>query len=275
MLADLAPTRDAILHQAQLLPAAPQVLGGLCELLQDVNTDLEQVSDEIRIDAALAARVIRLSNSVVFGGGAPVASIEEAVNRVGFAEIVRLVGIATVAGLVDRSLAAYGVAADKLRESLLLHALASEALAAQTEIDSRDAYAAGLLRGVGMMVLDRMSRGRIVYDPESFATYSEWEHACFNVRAAEVTTMILDEWRFPAETVGAIERHLAPGDHPFAALLNLAGGIVAQHDGALAGEAKCWTLTPEKLAAAGLDEAQWQLASEQAGAAFRVQRRAL
>src|SRR4051812_43822670 len=137
MQADLTLTRDTILSHAQTLPAAPQVLGGLCEVLQDVNTDLDQVSEEIRIDSALAARVIRLSNSVIFGGGAPVASIEEAVNRVGFAEIVRLVGVATVSGLVDRSLSAYGVPANTFRESLLMHALASEALAGPTELDPR------------------------------------------------------------------------------------------------------------------------------------------
>jgi HD-like signal output (HDOD) protein len=275
MLADLSITRDTILQHAQALPAAPQVLGGLCELLQDLNTELDQISDEIRVDPALAARVIRLSNSVVFGGGSSVASIEEAVNRVGFAEIVRLVGIATVSGLVDRALAAYRVPADRFRESLLLHALASEALAAQTDIDPRAAYAGGLLRGVGMMVLDRMARGRIAYDAEAFATYSEWEHASFNVRATDVATMILDEWRFPAETVAAIEHHLAPEADRFAALLNLAGGIVAAHGFALPGEIACWTVTADKLATVGIDEAQWHVASAQAGTAFQIQRRAL
>lgn len=275
MLADQAITRDTILQHAQKLPAAPQVLGGLSELLQDINTDLDQISDEIRIDPALAARVIRLGNSVAFGGGSKVASVEEAVGRVGFAEIVRLVGVATVSGLVDRSLNAYNVPAERLREAMLLHALAAEALASHTEIDPRAAYAAGLLRGIGMMVLDRVSSGRIVYDPAAFPTYGDWEQACFNVRAPEVITMILDEWRFPAETVAAIEQHLAPTDNPFAALLNLAGGIVALHRFALPGETAAWVVSEEKLALAGIEEAQWHAASAQAGTAFQMQRRAL
>jgi HD-like signal output (HDOD) protein len=43
-------------------------LSELGELLQDPNTDLEQVSDLLRRDAALAARVIRIGNSAAFGG---------------------------------------------------------------------------------------------------------------------------------------------------------------------------------------------------------------
>jgi HD-like signal output (HDOD) protein len=162
-----------------------------------------------------------------------------------------------------------------LRESLLLHALASEALAAYTELDPRAAYAGGLLRGVGMMVLDRMSRGRSNYDAVAFASYGEWEHARFNVRAPEVATMILDEWRFPLETVAAIEQHLAPIDNRFAAVLNLAGGIAVLHSHALPGEQACWTVTAEKLALAGIDEAEWHVASAEAGTAFQIQRRAL
>lgn len=273
--AELALTRDDILKFAQALPAAPQVLGGLCELLEDVNTDLDQISGEIRRDPALAARVIRLSNSVAFGGGAGVSSIDAAVNRVGFAEIVRLVGIATVAGLVDRSLIAYGVDAERLRESLLLHALASEAIASHTSLDPRAGYAAGLLRGIGMMVLDRASRGRVAYDAIAFQTFSQWEEICFNVRAADVTTAVLDEWRFPAETVAALEQHLAPVDSQLAHVLNLAGAVVSSQGLALVGERAWWEVTPEKLAGAGLDEARFEAATAEAAAAFQRQRSAL
>ncbi len=276
-------TRETILRHAHDLPAAPQVLGGLCELLEDVNTDLDQIAEQIRVDPALGARVLRLSNSVAFGGGTKVGSIDEAVLRVGFAEITRLVGLATVAGLVDRALSAYGVAAEKLRESLLLHALASEALAGYTTVDPRMAYTAGLLRGVGMMVLDRAARGALaesdVFNADSFGSYDEWERARFGRTSVEVTTMVLDDWRFPAELVLAVQQHLQPetfddGDQA-ACVLNLAGAIVTQGNLALPGDAFAWTLTAEKLSAAGLDEEQFADAAAQARRVFERQRSAL
>lgn len=276
---DTVVTRDAILQHAQALPAAPQVLGGLCELLEDINTDLDQISEQIRVDPALSGRVLRMSNSAAFGGGAAATSIDEAVSRVGFAEITRLVGVATVAGLADRALNAYGIAAERMRESLLLHALACETLAQGTAIEPRSAYAVGLLRGVGMMVLDRVARGRgermEIFEAKRFTSYADWERAQFAVSNSEVTAMVLDEWRFPHELVVAIEQHLAPGGDVLANILNLGGAIVATHGLALPGDENSWALTPDKLAAAGIDEETWQGASDRAHDLFTQQRQAL
>lgn len=276
-------TRETILQYAQSLPAAPHVLGGLCELLENVNTSLHQICDEIRVDPALSARVIRLSNSVAFGGGVKVGSVDEAVGRVGVSEIMNLVGVATVAGLVDRSLKAYRLQAERLRDSLLLHALASEALARYTPIDPRSAYAAGLLRAVGMMVLDRVAREMPTavptFDPHRHASYEQWERYNFDVTAPEMTAMVMEEWRFPGESIHAVEhQHLsAPSAQPSvcAHVLNLAGAIVAAKGLALEGELKFWQVTPAKLAGAGIGDVQWHAACDQAFAAFERQRAAL
>lgn len=279
----VALTRDHILEHARTLPAAPQVLAGLCELLQEVNTGLDEIADQIRKDPTLAARVIRISNSIVFGGGGRIGSVDDAVNRVGFGELLRLVGAATAAGLVERSLTFYGIEAEKLRESLLLHALASEAIANFAGVDSRTAYAGGLLRALGMMVLDRAARGRVVpadgYTAQGYGGYWEWEGARFGLGSMEVATMVLDDWRFPSELVSAIQEHLLGSEDSYrdrlACVLNLAGAIVAEGGRALPGELTCWTVTPEKLAAAGLDEEQFQAASAQARALFEHQKAAL
>jgi HD-like signal output (HDOD) protein len=283
MPVDLALTRDQILDHARALPAAPRVMAELCELLQDINTDLDQIALSIRADPALAARVIRISNSVVYGGDWQVSSIDEAVNRVGFEEVLRLVGTASVASFVDQSLVMYGLEVEDVRSSLLLHALAAEALARQTAIDPRTAYTGGLLRALGMMVLDRAARGRLpeelAYNQGQFSSYFEWETARFGLGAADVTRMILDEWRFPDDIVTAIEEHLllrsSSYENPFACLLNLAGAIVAESELALPGDRVHWEISPDKLAGAGLDETQWQAAVADARAQFDRQREGL
>lgn len=283
MTVALTITREKIAEAARTLPAAPQVLGGLCELLQDVNADLEQVSNQIRLDAALAARVVRISNSPIFGMGVRIGSVDEAVNRVGFGEILRLVGVATVARLVDRELACYCIDAEQLRESLLLHALASEALARHTDIDPRTAYTAGLLRALGLMVIDRVSRGRMplndCYNPQRYGSYVEWEGANFGLSHPEVTTMILDDWRFEGSVVSAIQDHLllreSNVENRFACVLNLAGAIVTRAGFGLSGEASHWAITSEKLAAAGIESEQLDQAAGEAQALFTRQRSAL
>jgi HD-like signal output (HDOD) protein len=272
MAVDLALTRDQLLDHARALPAAPRVMAELCELLQDINTDLDQIAWVIRADPALAARVIRISNSVVYGGEWQVASIDDAVNRVGFEEVLRLVGTASVAGFVDRSLVIYGLEAEDVRSSLLLHALATESLARMSAVDPHVAYTAGLLRAMGMMVLDRAARGRLpdhlIYSPQEFPTYIEWETARFGLGTPDVTRMVLDEWRFPDDVITAIEEQLLPREssyeNPFACLINLAGAIVLDAGLALPGEREHWTVTPEKLAGARLDQSQFEAAAEDA-----------
>src|ERR1043165_8129522 len=85
-------SREKLLTVARSLPADLSVLSKLGEMLQDVNSDLDAIAGLLRRDVALAARIVRISNSPMFGGGGQVASIEDAVNRVGFSEILKLVG---------------------------------------------------------------------------------------------------------------------------------------------------------------------------------------
>lgn len=282
VVSPVAPiSREKILTTARLLPAAPQVLAGLCELLQDVNSDLDQVANQIRVDSALSARVIRISNSPIYGGSR-IGSVDEAVNRVGFGEILRLVGIASVAGLADRALTFYGIGAERMREALLIHALASEALARRSDVDPLQAYTGGLLRSLGIMVLDRIARDRRP-PPEAFAsqhfpTYREWEQASFGLNNTDVTTTVLDEWRFSSELVSALQRHLLVHDDDYndrlACVLNLAGSIVFDAGLALPGEAIRWTPTAEKLSAVGLDVAQMSEVAEEVRVIFERQRSA-
>lgn len=275
-------SREKILTTARLLPAAPQVLAGLCELLQDVNSDLDQVASQIRVDAALAARVIRISNSPVYGAGARIGSVDEAVNRVGFGEILRLVGIATVAGLVDRSLTFYNITAERMRESLLLHALASEALAQRVGLDTRTAYAGGLLRALGILVLDRVARERKpapeTYTAPRWRNYAEWERGAFGLNNTEVTTTVLDEWRFAPDLVGALQEHLLAREESYddrlACVLNLAGSIVAEAGLALPGDADAWTPTANKLSMVGLSADDLAEVAGQARILFERQRTA-
>jgi len=278
-----ALTRETILVHARTLPAAPQVLGGLCELLADANTDLDRIAAEIRLEPTLASRVIRISNSAAFGSGHRIGSVDEAVSRVGFGEVLGLVGAATVGGVADRALGCYGLPVDRLREAMLFHALASEALAVRANLDSRQAYAGGLLRSIGMMVIDHGARLLLsaseLYQLERYATYRDWEEEKFGLGGIDATTLVLGEWQFPPGLVTAVQEHFlareASYQDRFAVILHLAGCIAAERGLALPGEAAHWAFTPGKLDAAGLDETQFTKAANQAVASFERQRSAL
>ncbi len=268
--------REKLLQVARTLPADLEVLSSLGELLQDPNSDLDQVSDLLRRDVAMAARIVRISNSPLFGGNGGIASVEEAVNRVGFGEILKLVGTATVARFTESSLDHYGIGAHRLRANMLYGALAAEALARRAGVDPRTAYTAGLLRSLGIMVLDRASRGHAavteVYTSSIWPSYSAWEGQTFGVDNCEVAALILGEWRFPSDLSEGIRAHYLsrPTDlaQPLAVLLNLANGLSHRVSRTFAGEACWWEITPAKLEAAGLNEDDFEPAVVETERAF-------
>jgi HD-like signal output (HDOD) protein len=255
-------SREKLLQVARTLPADLHVLSQLGEMLQDVNSELDEIAGLLRRDIALATRIVRISNSPMFGGGGQIASTEEAVNRVGFSEILKLVGTATAARFSDHALEYYGISAQKLRDNMLYVAFAAEALARSAGTDTRIAYTAGLLRMLGQMVLDRACRGQVHatqrYAAGRWPSFSAWEGSIFGVNSCEVTALILDEWRFPPELGTAIRSHYlarsTDWDRPLAVLLNVANGLAHRAGHSCAGEASWWEITPEKLRGAGLSE---------------------
>ncbi len=253
-------SRENLLRIARALPADLSVLSKLGTMLQDENSDLDDIAALLRRDVALAARMVRIGNSPAYGAGGSVASVEEAVNRVGFGEVLKLVGAAAVSRFTERGLDLYCIEGKALRNNMLYTALATESLAHAAGIDPRLAYTAGLLRSLGLMVLDQASRGPAGltqrYTTDNWLSYSGWEGSTLGINNCEVAALILGEWGFSEEMSGAIRSHYLPhaGDAQsrLATLLNLANGLACRVNYGLAGELTWWNITPEKLTAAGL-----------------------
>lgn len=262
------PERDKFLQVARTLPTDLRVLSKLGEMLQNVNSELDDIASLLACDVALSSGIVRISNSAMFAGSGRVASIEEAVHRVGFAEILRLVGTATAGRFTEAALEFYGIGADVLRSNMLYGAFAAEALARPAGIDPRVAYTAGLLRTMGLIVVDRtcrkLPRRPAPFSASAYSHYANWEESAVGARANEIAAMVLEEWKFPELVCRAVRcHHLAePQDYdcPLAALLNVANGLTHRVDRSFPGEGAWWDLTPQKLAAARLCEDDFEAA---------------
>ncbi len=255
MIASPVP-RATLMHVVKTLPAAPQILARIGHLLLDMDSGLEDVTALLKRDSALTARIIRISNSAVYNTGAPFASIEEALARIGLMEVYRLAGFAAIAQVADTSLVRYRVTGAELRENSLLTALVMEQLARPAGVDPRAAYTAGLLRSIGKIALDRLTSDR-AYDGGSGirGRLGEWETGFIGLSNCEAAAIILEEWRFPEATIVAIRDHYTPeAGEAIARLLNLAAGAAERSGPALPGESGYWTTTPEDLAAAGVSQ---------------------
>ena len=271
-------SREALLHVVKTLPAAPQILAQLGQLLLDINSDLADITLLLKRDAALTTRIIRISNSALYNTGLPFASLEEALARVGYTEVYRLTGFAAVAQLADQHLALYCITGVQLRENALLTALIMEAAAPAADLDPREAYTAGLLRSTGKVAIDRLTKGGgIRFESDTNDGLAAWETAYAGMTNVEASAMILDEWRFPSDTVEAIRDHYLeePTAFPLTHLLHLAAGAAERRGLGLPGEGRYWNTSPEKFSAAGLSPDEFESALSRAFDQFQAVRSAV
>lgn len=271
---------DRVVHLAQTLPAAPRVLAQLNRLLLDMGAGLGDIGVLLRRDALLASRIIRVVNSPAFRGSG-VSSVEQALQRVGFSEVYRLVGIATISQLAESPLTAYGYTPRLVSENALLCALAGESLARRGGAEPRFAYSAGLLRSLGKVILDRAAPEFPGPDFRESGSLSlaTWEEARFGVTSTETGARVLAHLGFPdAVVAGVAGQSVDRGHavlHPLACIVSLAVFIAQEHGRGLTGECVEGSPSRETLACARINLRDLQEISDEVYTTFVAFRTAL
>lgn len=251
-------TRETIVTLGCKLAPAAATFGRLRTLLQDPGTELEEIVNLVRLDPALTFNVVRLSNSILFGQRERNDSLEGAVGRVGLHEIYRLVGLAATHQTCQRELHTYQLKASRLWENAVATAAAAEVLALPAGCDVGLAYATGLLRTLGRVIIDGAATGQIYPGEAEWPSVTEWEKRTFGVTSAEVTVTLLSHWRFPSDLIESIRGHFDPmadsESNVGACVLNLACGVAARFGLDLPGEAGHWVPDTAKLMLANVSE---------------------
>ncbi len=127
------------------LPAAPRQYLALTRLLRDPDTSSARVVEAVAKDPAVAAKVLRLSNSAYYSGGREISDLRTAVTRLGQNSLLQLV----LANEVF-SAGASSADADAMRDrALRISQLAGRLLAGPS---AELAATAGLLAEVGLLL---------------------------------------------------------------------------------------------------------------------------
>jgi HD-like signal output (HDOD) protein len=279
MIASPLP-HESLLFAAKKLPAAPQILARLGQLLGDPDAGLDDIIGLLRRDSGLTALVMRVANSAAYNSGASFESLEQALPRIGLSEVYRLTGFAAAAQLADRSLPFYGISGARLRENSLFTGLVAEALSKSVRIDPRAAYTAGLLRSTGKIVIDQLMRSpgySSGHAARRETPLADWETGVVGLSNCEVAEIVLDAWHFSGKTIAAIRYHYEPGPEAplLAHVLHLAAAAAESCGHPLPGESNYWTLIDDKLLRAGIDEDVVRLAAIHAEGVFASVRAAL
>ncbi len=227
-------TIDSYLDRIQNLPPAPQLLPPLLRLLREPDTDMARGIRLITHDPSLTTNVLRLANSAVFGCGRRVETLDEAVGRLGFETLYRMVVAVCGSRLLGPSQRGYGFDPGQLWQHSVTAAVAAQLLARECGEDESLAFTAGLLHDVGKLVLSQALEGRYAQVAEQVEKFGRSmlaaETALLGVQHAEVGGRLLDRWNFPPSLVQAVWHHHQPdaaGDFVRLAACTYAGNMIA------------------------------------------------
>lgn len=275
-------TPQDVLAAAQRLPTTAQVFAQVNKLLDDPQASLEKVAGLVRLEPVLSFRVLQLANGAFYGFRNPCTDLDEAITRLGFREVNRLVGMVAAQHLCANFLSVYGVGSDVFWTDSLCSALACEWFADKHSFgDGRTAYSAGLLRSVGKVLMhrilvDRPQLWRSYVDAGEGKPLLEWEKATFGLSSVEAAGVLMESWKMPGLLSDAVLKHCLPsGDDPLPYLLHLGACVSAKIGGALPGESLYWEAAANSLQALELDEALFNACVAETETTFERVKRAV
>lgn len=211
------------------LEALPPFSPVVARLLEELNGEVQsyrRLAQLVSEDPALAAQVLRLANSALYGRRGEIGSILPALNLIGVARLRALVltyGVRQLFRPVGRM---------PLARRIWAHSLATAVLAAdfarEADADAMEDYTAGLLHDIGRLVL-------LAGAPEAYSSLAaqaadaarclELELCSFGITHAEAGAMAVERSRLPRRLAGVCAAHHAAdlnalaGSDPGAALI--------------------------------------------------------
>ncbi len=233
---DFGPVKDIV------IPPCPQLLVQLQTELNQADPDPQLVAAIAGSDVAMAAALIRISNSSLYARRQPVSSVGQAVAMLG----VRPTAHVLTGFLMRNCIRIDPTLIEHFWESSTRRSLAMAHIAGQTYgVDVEVAKTCGLFIHVGIPVMLQGVRGYSGTLVEAFArqdrTFIQTENAAHRTDHAVVGAIVAKTWRLPIVVAHAVRLHhdfsvlsdsgVAMEVRQLVAMAAIADHLVAHHEG--------------------------------------------
>jgi len=206
---------DKILRSMEHIPAFPATILKAGEMLRDDNYSVDALTNLIKYDQAIAANVLKMSNSAYLSPRHRISTIRDAVIYLGQQNLLRVVQTAGVSRFFAKAGRGYVTNANELWEHSVAVALMSQILARKIlKREDETLYLAALLHDVGKMVM-----GEFVHDSfekimdlvhQQSHSFLESEEAVIGINHAALGGRIAVRWNYPEQIKNALTYHHRP-----------------------------------------------------------------
>ena len=146
---------EDILKSVKKLPPTPQILPKLRELLKSEHAEIEDIKALIKVDQALSAQLVRASNSPFYGSSGPCNNIDDAITRIGFNEVYKLVAFVASSYVLKGGANVYEFKPNEVFHHSVTCATIMQMMAKFKGHGGDTAYSVGLMHLIGKIAISR------------------------------------------------------------------------------------------------------------------------
>jgi putative nucleotidyltransferase with HDIG domain len=207
---------EALVRDAQQLDPLPASAARLAGQLSDHDWNLSEISETIGLDQALTGRLLSAANSVLSGSRHRIATIDQAVMRLGPGNVLSIALGASVSRQMKQALPEFGLSEGELWRHSVAAALAIEQARFFIKKEVKpEAFAAALLHDIGKLLLARhLDSETITFVQraceEGGFSSEEAEREVLHVDHAELGALVTRKWSLPEPISLAIQYHHSP-----------------------------------------------------------------
>jgi putative nucleotidyltransferase with HDIG domain len=256
-------TRREILHKSDLIPPLPDLVVRLLGMLNEQETEPQDLERLLQNDQVLVAKMLAMVNSPFYGLNRTIRTIKDAVMVLGFRGVRSLVLATSTAKFLQRNFDVYG----HQPKGLWLHAVCVAAgsrglakLCKMTPDEAEMLFVAGLLHDIGKLLLIQYLADAAKGAPVPSPAWA-FERTAIGIDHAEAGALVTAKWNLAPEIQDVIKAHhdeAAPTATKGAALVRLAD--VVAHElgiGYLPQKAPPAVVAPGDLQVLGITPEAW------------------
>lgn len=199
------------ISKIESLHSCAQVLAKAFEILNDPDSNQMDLVDTIKTDTSLTSDILRISNSAFYGSGMEISGLDDAIYRLGFREVMKLISISMSKQMFNKSLTHYGISSlDYWTESAAV-AATMETFSDLLQEDRSYFFTLGILHCIGRLVINQTlsDRGsKLTWNKTQPA--SEWETQNFGFDYTDSGHVLLTSWNFPQKILAIVLNQLTP-----------------------------------------------------------------
>ncbi|MDD2734372.1 MAG: HDOD domain-containing protein [Desulfuromonadaceae bacterium] len=199
---------EVMIMTASDLPTIPVVATKVMQLIESESATAEELAKVVASDPAVAARVLKISNSSFYGCQRQIQTLSHAIVVLGFGTLKSLV----VAASVKQVYQPYGLTEKMLWEHSFGAGLAARIIAKETRVvNEEEAFLGGLFHDIGKIIMNTMDHAqfqdvmqRCYNDGLSF---EDAEQRVYSYTHSEVGGLVIKKWNFPDMLMHAVLNH--------------------------------------------------------------------